>query len=89
MRCLTQFSLSLDEIEQHREKLRPWRSLNDASAPRLCIDVRLRTSALAPDQVLVGCAPHGSGTRIVELGDANTRNIVLERWIVDMRYVCA
>lgn len=84
---LIQFSLSLPDVEQHRESLRLWRTLSEAPAPRMCIDVRLRTSRLAPDQVVVGCAPNGHTTRVEELGDARTPSILLERWTVDMQYV--
>ena len=89
VRChpLTQFSLSLGEIDRMRDRLRPWRAPSDGSVPRLCVDVRVRTSRLRADQVLVGCAPHGSGTRVVELGDAARTSVLLERWTVDLECV--
>ena len=84
---LTQFSLSLDEIDRMRDRLRPWRAPSNGNVPRLCVDVRVRTSRLRADQVLVGCAPHGSGTRVVELGDAARTSVLLGRWTVDLEYV--
>ena len=53
------------DIDPYRESLRPWRMMSEAPIP-MVVDVRLHTSRLAPDQVVVGCAPGAAGTRTVE-----------------------
>ncbi|WFD43106.1 autophagy protein 13 [Malassezia psittaci] len=83
------FSLTLGEINSTRDTLRAWKTPSDPSTPKLCIDVRLKTSALQSDQVLVGCAPQGHGTRVIEIADRDTPNVLLERWTVDLEYANA
>lgn len=74
------------DIDPYRESLRPWRMMSEEPIP-MVVDVRLHTSRLAPDQVVVGCAPGAAGTRTVELGGSATPPILLERWTIAMQYV--
>ncbi|WFC99018.1 autophagy protein 13 [Malassezia yamatoensis] len=81
------FSLTLGEINSTRDTLRAWKTPTDPSTPKLCIDVRLNTSALQSDQLLVGCVPQGNGSRVIEIADRGAPNVLLERWTVDLEYV--
>ncbi|WFD32200.1 autophagy protein 13 [Malassezia sp. CBS 17886] len=82
------FSLALSDVDHFRDVLRPWRTLSaDPAHRRACpmvIDICLRTAALGPDHVVVAHTNGHGRASAMELGDASSAPLVLERWHVDL-----